>query len=185
MANYFTTCDSNIFSSQMHELFTNQSLKGWNHIIMGRFTKTWLPLLSSYYCSPINWVAYITKTLWTHVYKVWKIRCNKNHGESAQSVRKQAINFTYTHNYIIMGRFSKTWLPLLSSYCSSPINWVAFVTKTLWTHVYKIWKIRCNKNHGESAQSVRIQAINVTYNDNSSIMCINGFVLVVDLNYIL
>lgn len=74
-----------------HTLFCNQSLIGWNHIIMGRFSNTWIKVLEPYCINPIHWIAYVTQVLWHHVYDVWKIRCNRNHGENEQLVRQQAI----------------------------------------------------------------------------------------------
>jgi hypothetical protein len=49
--------------NKFHNLFVDQSSIGWNNIVMGRFTKTWILLLSPYCLKPSQWVAHLIKRL--------------------------------------------------------------------------------------------------------------------------
>jgi hypothetical protein len=91
LASHCTSGDSRFFRKKFHGLLSDQSLIGWNYIIMERFFQHMASGAGSILLKANKLGNICYKTVWTYVYEIWKIRCNKNYGETSQSVRQQAI----------------------------------------------------------------------------------------------
>jgi hypothetical protein len=78
-------------SPEFQALFRNQSLIGWNHILYGRFTKTWHNHLYDNQSDNVLWITYTIKAIWHSVYQIWKTRCQTNHGSSTDDQHKRKL----------------------------------------------------------------------------------------------
>ena len=77
---------------QYHELFHQQSVIGWNHILAGHITTLWSTVQEQINPkTPSTWVCYFIRTLWQLIYNNWKLRCDKNHGVTTQDKRQRAL----------------------------------------------------------------------------------------------
>jgi hypothetical protein len=77
---------------QYHELFYQQSIIGWNHIIAGHFTTIWSTLQEQIHpATPSTWVCYCIRTMWHLIYETWKQRCDEHHGITIQERRHRAL----------------------------------------------------------------------------------------------
>jgi hypothetical protein len=66
-------------------LFQAQSHIGWDQILKGRFSLTWLPLISNntFFCHSMVNLHY--KKIWNTWYDMWKHRCDVSQGETPES----------------------------------------------------------------------------------------------------
>jgi hypothetical protein len=77
---------------QYHELFHQQSIIGWNHIMAGHLTTLWSTIQEQIYPTiPPTWTCYFIRTLWQLIYDNWKLRCDKNHGTTSHERQRRAL----------------------------------------------------------------------------------------------
>lgn len=75
-------------------LFCAQNQIGWNHLLQGRFAIEWTVAYDKTNHSSLDgrtWVRRIIHILWTELHKLWKIRCNVQHGTDSESYKIQAL----------------------------------------------------------------------------------------------
>jgi hypothetical protein len=77
---------------QFYDLFDQQSTIGWDQIINGRFSAMWnTTQLSLSTKVPATWISYISRTIWYHIYEIWKYRCTTNVGNTPQDKRQREV----------------------------------------------------------------------------------------------
>jgi hypothetical protein len=77
--------------SNFHHLFLAQSKIGWNHILKGRFSKQWRHHLYQDRERTTQWITFTIRTIWYHLYSVWKTRCQKHHGVTNDDKMKRSL----------------------------------------------------------------------------------------------
>jgi hypothetical protein len=75
---------------QFHYLFAKQSDIGWNHILLGRFSTSWQIATKKSNIQTTKWISYVITRIWIETYKIWKQRCETNHGLSTDEQNKKA-----------------------------------------------------------------------------------------------
>jgi hypothetical protein len=70
--------------STYHHLFKEQSKIGWNQITKGRLTLSWVHQQDLYSSNNqgLNKMSTLISTIFTEVYKIWKDRCDIQHGKT-------------------------------------------------------------------------------------------------------
>jgi hypothetical protein len=76
---------------KFHTLFHQQSSIGWNHIIYGHFSKEWLQAVNPNTRISKKWITHVRREIWSHIYEVWKSRCDQNHGPDTSSKHIKAM----------------------------------------------------------------------------------------------
>jgi hypothetical protein len=77
-----------------HQLFKSQSAIGWNQIVNGRFSTDWITIHDQNPATRSTgetWLIITIKALFQSVIRIWKARCNMNHGIDTESKRAQAL----------------------------------------------------------------------------------------------
>ena len=76
-----------------HQLFHHQDQIGWNHILHGRFSILWNQIqVQSNNKTNKLWLIHTIRTIWHYIAKIWKHRCDTNHGTTPQTKRQRALH---------------------------------------------------------------------------------------------
>lgn len=64
-----------------YQLYHEQTQIGWNHIVMGRWSKKWITEYDSltHSTTGLRWATKIIKIIWKHIINKWKRRCDMEH----------------------------------------------------------------------------------------------------------
>jgi hypothetical protein len=84
MENFEVPTSAQLATTRVLTLFQAQSHIGWDQILKGRFSLTWLPLISNITFFATRWLIYTIKKIWNTWYDMWKHRCDVNQGETPE-----------------------------------------------------------------------------------------------------
>jgi hypothetical protein len=103
--------------SKFHTLLVKQSKIGWNHLILGRFSKSWQQATNKSSTHITQWLSFVITRIWLEIYSKWKQRCETNHGKSEKEQNRRARLALEEHsNHIdIQCRDSSTQQRLVST----------------------------------------------------------------------
>jgi hypothetical protein len=84
----------NFLPLSYRQLFKQQSQIGWDQLIKGRLTSLWVHQqdLFSSHNQGLNKLSILVSTIFTEVYRIWKDRCNIQHGKTQTDIDNKIKN---------------------------------------------------------------------------------------------
>jgi hypothetical protein len=142
-----------------HQLFQQQSMIGWHHILHGRFSILWydLQLQTHTQTNPL-WLSYIIRTIWQLISKIWKHRCDTIHGTNLLDTRQQALQRLTPQVQAMFDQQGQI----------DPADKYIFERTSneilqMPTHLIERWIFKTDKNIKESINQNRIQTQRTTH----------------------